>query len=152
MISITLITLLLTAPLPATSDTPPVAIPHFPDAVHAFVWRNWPLVDCERMAQVLGAKPEDVLRLGHAMGLEGPPPITSEVKDRAYITIIRRNWHLLPYEQLLELLGWTEEELAYTLREDDFLWIKLGSMKPTCPPLKYTPPDEAAQAREKEIA
>ena len=48
---------------------------------------------------------------------------------RGYVTLIRRNWHLLPYDQLLELLGMTPEQLAFTLREDDYLWIKLGSLK-----------------------
>ena len=38
------------------------------------------------------------------------------------------------------------------MREDDFLFIKLGSLKPDCPPLGYAPPDEAARARQAEIA
>ena len=42
------------------------------------------------------------------------------MKTRGYITLIRRNWHLLPYEQLLELVEMTPEQLAFTLREDDF--------------------------------
>ena len=27
--------------LPAVSNLAPVPIPHFPDALHAVVWRNW---------------------------------------------------------------------------------------------------------------
>ena len=61
------------------------------------------------------------------MGLRPPRAITPEQLSRSYITIIRRNWHLLPYDQLLTLLGWTGEKLAYTLREDDFLYVKLGN-------------------------
>src|SRR5579884_4445528 len=30
--------------LPVGSAPAPVALPHFPDRLHAFVWRNWPLV------------------------------------------------------------------------------------------------------------
>lgn len=66
--------------------------------------------------------------------------------------MIRRNWQLLPYPQLLKLLGWTEEELAFTLREDDFLYVKLGLLKPKCEPLTYTPPTPEQNARAAEIA
>ncbi|MDD3928037.1 MAG: hypothetical protein PHT33_15445, partial [bacterium] len=47
-----------------------------------------------------------------------------------YVTVIRNNWHLLRYEQLLELLNWSAERLNYTLKEEDFLWHKLGDLKP----------------------
>ncbi len=66
--------------------------------------------------------------------------------------MIRRNWHLLPYEQLLKLLDWTPEHLAFILREDDVLYIKLGSHKPKCEPLQYKSPDTSMQHREREIA
>ncbi len=86
------------------------------------------------------------------MGLPEPPPITSDQQRRSYLTVIKRNWHLLPYEQLLALLDWTPDQLAYTLREDDFLFIKLGNLKPACEPLKFAPPTTAARNRAKEIA
>ncbi|MCK5699795.1 MAG: hypothetical protein KAI29_01515, partial [Cyclobacteriaceae bacterium] len=38
-----------------------------------------------------------------------------------------------------------------TLRDDDFLWVKVGGMKPECPPLKYLPPSPAAMKRCTEI-
>jgi hypothetical protein len=116
-----------------------LALPHFPSRLHAFVWRNWPLVTPERMAETVGAKASEITGLGAAMGLGKPPRITPEQRRRGYLTVIRRNWHLLPYDQLLVLLGWTAEELAYTLREDDFFWIKLGSLKPVCEPLRWPP-------------
>jgi hypothetical protein len=140
------------AELPAGPAPEPVSFPHFPDRLHAFVWRNWPLVPLERMARVVRARPADLARLGHAMGLRGPPRIPRGQQTRSYLTIIKHNWHLLPYEQLLELLDWTPEQLAYTLREDDFFFIKLGSLKPRCQRLVYQPPDEAARQREREIA
>ena len=74
------------------------------------------------------------------MGLDGPPAITPDQQRRSYISVIKRNWHLLPYEQLLELLGWSPAELAYTLREDDFLFVKLGNGKPRCQRLRYAAP------------
>jgi hypothetical protein len=138
--------------LPVGSAPAPVAAPHFPDRLHAFVWRNWTLVPPERMAKAVGATSEQIKRIGRSMGLPEAPPITEETRARSYLTVIRRNWHLLPYEQLVELLGVTPERLAHLLREDDFLYIKLGSHKPKCEPLRYTEPDAAAQARAAEIA
>lgn len=138
--------------LPKGAAPKPVALPHFPTRLHAFVWRNWPLVTPERMARVVRAKRADILRLGRAMGLGNPPRITREQQARSYLTVIKRNWHLLPYEQLLELLDWSPEQMAFTLREDDFLYIKLGNLKPQCEPLRYHPSDDAMVQREQEIA
>jgi hypothetical protein len=90
--------------------------------------------------------------VARALGLGDQPLITKEQQRRSYITIIKRNWHLLPYEQLLALLDWPAEKLAYTLREDDFLFVKLGNHKPKCDPLKWAPRADAMLAREKEIA
>ena len=73
--------------------------------------------------------------MAESMGLPPALPIPPEQKLRGYITLLRRNWHLLPYDQLLVLLDMTPEQLAYALREDDFLWVKLGSLKPRCEPL-----------------
>lgn len=142
----------LATKLPMGSAPAPVNFPHFPDRLHAYVWRNWSLVPAERIARVVGATREQIVQIGRAMGLPGPPRITAEQRRRSYITVIRRNWHLLPYEQLLDLLGWSEEQMAYTLQEDDFLFIKLGSLKPRCEPLRYSPPGPEALRREKEIA
>ncbi len=110
------------------------------------------MVPISRMAKVLGARPADVLRLGRSMGLENPPRISRNQQARSYITVIRHNWHLLSYEQLLQLLDWTPEQMAYTLREDDFLFIKLGSLKPKCEPLHYQEPGPAGLDGEKKMA
>ncbi|MFQ6131604.1 MAG: hypothetical protein ACE5R4_06175 [Armatimonadota bacterium] len=137
--------------LPEGAAPEPVPVPHFPDRMHAFIWRNWALVPLERLAEVLGTQPDRVRSIGVAMGLPDRPPINEQKRRRCHITLIRRNWHLLPYDQLLQLLGWREEELAYTLREDDFLWHKLGSLKPRCGPLRYVEPSEETRRREAEI-
>ncbi|HXG24591.1 MAG TPA: hypothetical protein VNJ09_08570, partial [Chthonomonadales bacterium] len=142
----------LATKLPMGGAPAPVDFPHFPDRLHAYVWRNWSLVPVERIAHVVGATREQIVQIGRAMGLPGPPRITAEQRRRSHITVIRRNWHLLPYEQLLDLLGWSEEQMAYTLQEDDFLFIKLGSLKPRCEPLRYRPPGLQALRREQEIA
>jgi hypothetical protein len=144
--------LMLMSVLPAGSAPQALSFDHFPDRLHAFVWRNWSVTPLDRMATTVGATTGELEAIGRSMGLGAPPTITENQWMRSYITVIRRNWHLLPYEQLLTLLGWSEEEMAFALREDDFLFIKLGSLKPKCEPLTYTSPDVAAQARAAAIA
>jgi len=138
--------------LPVGNAPEPVALPHFPSALHAVVWRNWTLVPTTRLAKVLETTPANVKAMGKAMGLPEPPRVSADQWRRSYLTIIHRNWHLLPYEQLLVLLDWSAEKLAFTLREDDFFYIKLGSHKPKCPPVRWQESSPAVQAREAEIA
>ena len=64
---------LTAADLPRGSAPKPVSFPHFPDRLHAFVWRNWQLVPARRMGEVVGASAGDIVRLGRSMGLAGPP-------------------------------------------------------------------------------
>lgn len=136
--------------LPAVSDRLPVPAPHLPTTVHAFVWRNWETIALERMAEVLGTDAGSVRAMGESMGLPPHVAMNDQQRQRSYISVIRRNWHLLPYEQLLTLLGWDAERLAYTLKEDDFLEVKVGT-KPNCPPLRYVQPDDAVKRRCAEI-
>src|SRR5215813_10099859 len=65
---------------------------HFPDRLHLFVWRNWELVNTERLAQVLGTTPDKVLEIGAAMGLPGKRHLSDDQLRRLYITVIRQNW------------------------------------------------------------
>ena len=109
----------------------------FPDRISAYVWRNWGLVEKERLAKVVGATAEELTAVAEQMGLEADPAVLPEWKKKGYITVVRRNWHLLPYDQMLTLLGKTREELRFSLMEDDFLWHKLGCMKPKCEPLRW---------------
>ena len=139
------------ADLPAGPAPKALEFEHFPDRLHAFVWRNWNVVEPARLARVLGTSVENVAAVAESMGLPPAAPIPPEQEARGYITVIRRNWHLLPYDQLLVLLGMSEDQLAYTLREDDFLFIKLGLLKPSCPPLRYEPPSDDTGRRAAEI-
>ena len=137
--------------LPHGSAPPPLVARHFPNRVYEFVWRNWNVVEPSRMAELLGASKADIVALAESMGLPPAAPISVWQKRRGYLTLIRRNWHLLPYEQLLELAEMTPERLSLILREEDFMWSKLGKLKPNCPPLRYAPPDESARRRAAEI-
>ncbi|MEA4890286.1 MAG: AAC(3) family N-acetyltransferase [Clostridiaceae bacterium] len=112
---------------------------HFPTMHQAVIFRNWETVPPSRLAQVLGTDEDTILKAAQDMGLRNPPVIDERWSERGYITMIRNNWHLMPVSQLLELLGWSEEQLAYTLKEDDFLWIKLGKLKPAVEKVAYRP-------------
>lgn len=130
---------------------PPIPEPEFPDRLHLFVWRNWELANTDRMAQVLGTTPENVLKIGASMGLPEKIEISADHLRRICVTVIRQNWHVLPDSQLMELLGWSPQEYEYHLKEDDFLWIKLGMLKPKCEQLRYSPPSPEARRRAEQI-
>jgi len=125
----------------------PIEEAHFPGRLYEFVWRNWELANIDRMAAVAGTEPERLLALGRSMGLPAKRTLSVDQLRRLYVTVIRQNWNLLPEAQIIQLLGWTPERFAFTLKEDDFLYIKLGSAKPECEPVRYQPP--AAEERRK---
>lgn len=118
---------------------------HFPSAVHAFVWRNWSLVPMDRMAKTINTTEQEIYQLGKWMGLPDVHKISQSQWDRSYLTVIRRNWHLLPREQLLTLMDWTNEQLEFTLIEDDFFYVKLGNLKPHCEPISWPQLKEISQ-------
>jgi hypothetical protein len=135
---------------PGSAGPAPLAEPHFPSRLHQFVWRNWEVANLDRMARAVKAAPAAMREIGESMGLPPKPQLSPEVLRRIYVTVIRQNWHLLPLEQITELLGWTREKLDFTLKEDDFLDVKLGP-KPVCDPVLYAPPSEAERRRAGEI-
>ena len=137
--------------LPVGSHPKALDTSHFPDRLHAFVWRNWQLVEPIRLAEVVGTSTENIVAIATSMGLSTTAPVEPQMRERCYITIVRRNWHLLPYGQLLQLLDMSAEQFTFSLNEDDFLFIKLGSLKPKCEPLRYSEPDRQAQKRAAEI-
>lgn len=127
--------------LPVGDHPPALDFPHFPSRAHAVIWRNWRCVTPTRLAEALQTTPEEVGRAAAAMGLGDPGDEDLEQRwlKRGYITLIRQNWHLLPYPQLLDLLGWEPERLAFALKEDDFLWNKLGRLKPEVETVRLEP-------------
>ena len=117
-----------------------------PTAWQTVLLRNVGLVSDEKLAEVLGTDAQTVRREAERLGI-GKISYDPNWKKLGYINIIKNNWHLLPYEQLLALLEMSEEELAYCLKEDDFLGIKLGSYKACADEIKYSPltSDEAKE-------
>lgn len=123
--------------LPHINDKPGVAASYFPTAMQTFIFRNWEMVSKERIAAILETNVDNVVRQAEKMGLSEQGN-TDIWQQKGYITIIRSNWHVLPYDQLLSLLGWDEERLRYVLKEEDFLGIKLGrGAKPSCERVVY---------------
>jgi len=139
------------SPLPTGEEKLAEPIPHFPNRTAAFVWRNWNLATLEAMARTLDTTPEKIAQIAEFLGL---PPYKAPTwePDRVYITLTRRNWSILPYEQLLTLLDLAPTEYAEKLREDDFLWVKLGRLKPVCETLRFEEPSEADVAAMRKIA
>ena len=109
-----------------------------PTAWQTVLLRNFGLVTDQKLADVLGTDAVTVRREAERLGI-GKIGYDPNWKKLGYINIIKNNWHLLPYSQLLELLEMSEDELAYCLKEDDFLAIKLGSFKAAADEIRYSP-------------
>ena len=130
----------------------PIGVAPFPDRISAYVWRNWFVVPVERLAAVVGATPAELREIAREMGLPENVQVLPEWRRKGYITVLRRNWQLLPYEQLLPLLDMTREELRFALMEDDFLFHKLGCIKPKCERLAYAPSSPESRAARRRLA
>ena len=87
--------------------------------------RNFGLVSNQKLAEVLGTDTETVLREAERLGIE-KIEYDSNWKKLGYINIIKNNWHLLPYSQLLELLEMSEEELAAAGVPSDLVRFSCG--------------------------
>ncbi|MCC6239854.1 MAG: hypothetical protein IT448_06130 [Phycisphaerales bacterium] len=138
--------------LPMGKEITPVPTPHFPDTLHAVIWRNWDVIELPVLAEVLKGSCDEVSALAASMGLPPQRRIDASERRRNYMTILRRNWHLLPYAQLCQLLDWDAATMRFALEKDDFMWVKLGHCKPRCAPVHYRAPDPAAQAQARRIA
>lgn len=126
-----------------------IPLTHFPTKHQAFIFRACEYVPFEKIAKILGTTTETVRSAAEEMGLPCYDPGDVWL-EKGYITIIRRMWHILPYEQLLELLEMDTEALAIILREEDFLDVKLGD-KPICDEVRWRELTEKEKKRTKEI-
>lgn len=127
----------------------PTPFPHFPSRQCAFVFRALEFFSYEKIAALLETTAENIRQLAMDLGIEKEQ--TSDVwLKKGYITIIRAMWHLLDYEQLLQLLEMQADELAVLLREEDFLDIKLSD-KPVCEKLRWKPVTEHDKIQLKKI-
>ncbi len=128
-----------TSPLIPASDKKAIPIPHFPTSFMAVIWRFWGIIKTEKIAEILCASVDEIKYAAALMGLKPDIKANEIWLKRGYITIIRDAWHLLEYDQICTILGWSEEKLAVVLKEDDFLWGKLGRFKPSVERPVYRP-------------
>ncbi len=126
---------------------------YFPTKWQTVIFRNYGLVSIKRIAATLACDVSTVTREAARLGLPSALPNTVAAwEKRGYITIIRNNWYLLPYEQLLTLLGIDESRLEFILTNDDFLSVKLGERKPLCEKVVYRALTEGEARETDEIA
>ena len=123
----------------------------FPTAWQAVIFRNYGLVSVDKIAKTLDCSEEIVSQEAERLGLAWVE-YHSAWEERGYITIVRNNWYLLPYHQLLTLLEISEERLQFILEKEDFLWVKLGEFKPECAEVKYAPLSDADKVKTEKIA
>lgn len=122
----------------------PIAPDPFPDALSAFVFRNWSLVSAETLAKAIGADAAAVRRIAGEMGLDPRAGVAADWARGGYVTILRRNWQLLPYSQILEVSGLSRKDLRHALMYDDFLLSKLGADKPAAARIVWSADAEAS--------
>ena len=116
--------------------------PHMPTDWQAFILRMYDRITPAKIASILGTTADTVIRATEEMGIRDRPADMETERQwmsKGYVTLIRDSWHLLDFGQLCSLTGMNEEELAYTIKEDDFLYVKLGGFKPDVPKLRYAP-------------
>ena len=117
-----------------------VNLPPHPFATdwQAVIFRNFGTVSVSALAKVLKTQETIIESEAKRMGLEGIEydPIW---KEKGYITIIKNNWYLLDYAGICALAEMDEAQLAKTLFDDDFLFVKVGNFKPEVVAPTYAP-------------
>ena len=122
----------------------------FPQRWQTVIFRNYGLVDSEKLAKTIGMDVSTLEIEAKRLGLTCPyNPLWEQ---RGYITLIRNNWYILPYSQLMALLGYDEARLEFVLTNEDFLHVKLGEMKPDCEEIFYSPLTEEEIAKTERLA
>ena len=137
--------------LTEVSDKKAINYEYFPTRWQAVVWRNWGYVPVERIAKALKTSCGNIREAAAELGLNPNEPTNEIWEKRGFLTLIRANWHLCTYQQILTLLNMSEEDLAFILKEDDFMWTKLGDMKPKVEAPHYAPLNEAQMQQTENI-
>lgn len=111
---------------------------NFPTLWQAVLFRNIGFVPVDKIASVLKCSVSVVSAEAKRLGLEHIS-YDENWEKLGYMTVIRNNWYLLPYNQLLNLLGFSEEKLDFILKNEDFFGEKLGGFKPELTEIVYEP-------------
>ncbi len=123
----------------------------FPCLWQTVIFRNYGLVSTDKLAKTLGCDEQTVVSEAERLGI-GSVVYDKNWEDAGYQTMIRHNWYLLNYEQMMTLLGISEATLDYILKEEDFFYVKLGFTKPECEEIKYSPLTDEQKAETEKIA
>ena len=117
-----------------------VKIPPHPFSTdwQAVIFRNFGTVPTSSLASVLKTDEETISIEAKRLGLE-EIEYNPNWKDKGYITIIKNNWYLLDYDGICVLTGMDKAELAKTLFDVDFLFVKVGNFKPEVISPTYAP-------------
>ena len=130
----------------------------FPRSWQTVIFRNYGLVSTDKIAKTLECDVQIVEGEAKRMGLpdarSGKQGVCYDGRweKRGFITLIRNNWYLLPYEQLKTLLDYDDDRLEFVLFKEDFLDVKLGNFKPECPKVTYQPLTEAEKEQTEKLA
>ncbi|MCL2814991.1 MAG: hypothetical protein FWD23_10365 [Oscillospiraceae bacterium] len=117
--------------LQPASDKKALSPAWFAAGFQAVIWRNWGLVPPKNIAAALNCTECRLRQSAAELGLDPKAEADPIWLKRGYLTIIRRNWHIASYGQITTLLGTDEKQLAFILKEDDFMWAKMGGFKPS---------------------
>lgn len=139
------------AELPVGDAPEPLKIPHFPTRWQCVLWRNFGLVPHETLAQVLRCSTFQLLQAAEDLGLDINAAVCDSFRKKSYLSLIRRNWHLLPYDQIAELLEIDADRINDILEREDFFWSKMGKHKPSAEAVYYADLDENALMCTREI-
>ncbi len=116
--------------LVSVEKKPPLEYQYFPCRFMGAIFRLWGYIPSEKIAEVLGTSVENVKKSAEKMGLDPDKKADPIWRRRGYITIIKNVWHMLSYDQICTLLDLTSAEFDTMLKEDDFLFSKLGLIIP----------------------
>lgn len=111
---------------------------NFPTEWQAVIFRNYGYVSIDKIAATLGCSEHIVREEARRLGLFAED-YNPDWEAKGYITLIRNNWFLLPYSQLMMLLGIGKDKLEFILEKEDFLYLKLGGFKPELSEVRYSP-------------
>ena len=123
----------------------------FPTLWQAVVFRNYGFVPKQDLAKLLDCSVKTLDDEATKLGLDKVENF-NDFRKNGYITLIRNNWYLLPYEQICLLLDIDKNKLDFILQNDDFLGIKLGSFKPYCEKVTFSPLTKEQEIQTKNIA
>jgi len=120
----------------------------FPNEVYRFVYRNFDLLPKETLARFLNCRKNDIEAIARDLGL---PQLPLPPFERALPVIIRRNWYLIPREDIANLLCLSPEDFRQVLLEMDYLDVKLGG-QPAVKPIRWRPPTERERSAARRFA